>query len=104
VRAPSTGDAGRTSGAVPDDEGKQGADRGRAPRAGRRADVGGEDAPRLPHERDESSDSGSGALSEIVRRGHDDVERGRSETDKGETTDEVYRRSLRGRTPGPERD
>ena len=73
-------------------------------RAGTHANVGGERAPRLPHERDESSDSGTGAPTEVIRRAHDDVVSGRSPTDKGETTDEVYRRSLRKRTPGSERD
>jgi len=39
-----------------------------------------------------------------MRRARDDVESGKSPTDKGEATDEVYRRSLRDRTPGAERD
>jgi hypothetical protein len=104
VRTPSTGDAAQTPGAVPDDAGPGGADRGARPAADTHADVHGESAPRLPHERDESSDSGSGAPSDVIRRAHDDVESGKSGTDKGEATDEVYRRSLRGRTPGAERD
>ena len=58
----------------------------------------------MPHERDESSDSGTGAPSDVMRRAHDDVESGKSATDKGEATDEVYRRALRERTPGAERD
>ena len=73
-------------------------------RARTQANVKGQSAPRLPHERDESSDSGTGAPSDVVRRAHDDVVGGKTGTDKGEATDEVYRRSLRNPTPGPERD
>jgi len=61
-------------------------------------------APRMPHERDESSDSGVGAPSELMRRAHDDAVGGKGATDKGEATDAVYRRNLRDRTPGTERD
>jgi hypothetical protein len=104
VRTPSTGDAAQTPGAVPDDPGPGGADRAGDPRADTHADVRGESAPRMPHERDESSDSGTGAPSDVGRRAHDDVESGKSGTDKGEATDAVYRRSLRSRTPGAERD
>jgi hypothetical protein len=67
-------------------------------------EVEGQSAPRMPHERDESSDSGTGAPSEVVRRGHDDIASGKTGTDKGEATDAVYRRSLRDSTPGKERD
>ena len=66
--------------------------------------VKGRPAPRLPHERDESSDSGTGAPSEAMRRAHDDAASGKPATDRGEATDAVYRRSLRGKTPGAERD
>lgn len=79
-------------------------DRAQRRRARTHASVDGEPAPRLPHEHDESSDSGTGAPSEVMRRAHDDVVSGKSPTDKSETTDEVYRRSLRKRTPGSERD
>jgi hypothetical protein len=68
------------------------------------ANVAGRPAPRLPHERDESSDSGVGAPSEVMRRAHDDAASGRTGTDKGEATDAVYRRNLRDDTPGSERD
>ena len=61
-------------------------------------------APRLPHERDESPDSGVGAPSDLMRRAHDDAASGKISTDKSEATDAVYRRNLRGRTPGNERD
>ena len=66
--------------------------------------VSGRPAPRLPHERDESSDSGVGAPSDIMRRAHDDAVSGKHSTDKGEATDAVYRRNLRDSTPGSERD
>jgi hypothetical protein len=69
-----------------------------------RSTVDGRPAPRLPHERDESSDSGTGAPTELMRRARDDVAAGKAATDKGEATDPVYRRSLRGKTPGAERD
>jgi hypothetical protein len=54
---------------------------------------GGDSAPRLPHEHDESSDSQQnqdGAASDIGKRAHDDVERGVVDTSKGEETDRVY--------------
>ena len=101
MRSPSTGEAARNSGSVRDDAG---VDRARDARADTRPEADGESAPRLPHERDESSDSGAGAPSDVIRRAHDDVASGKSPTDKSETTDEVYRRSLRDRTPGAERD
>ena len=66
--------------------------------------VAGRPAPRMPHERDESSDSGVGAPSDVMRRAHDDAVAGKGGTDKGEATDAVYRRNLRDRTPGTERD
>ncbi len=66
--------------------------------------VDGRPSPRLPHERDESSDSGAGAPSEVMRRAHDDVASGKRGTDKGDATDAVYERNFRGRTPGHERD
>lgn len=56
---------------------------------------GGESAPKLPHERDESSDSqqnqdGSAPATELGKRAHDDVERGVVDTSRGEETDRVY--------------
>jgi hypothetical protein len=64
----------------------------------------GQPAPRLPHERDESPDNGIGTPSDRMRRAHDDAASGKTDTDKSEATDAVYRRNLRGRTPGSERD
>lgn len=71
------------------------------PAPGRRgsthAAVEGETAPRLPHERDESSDSGTGAPNPVLREAAKDVESGRPSTDRGEVTDELYERTLRGK-------
>jgi hypothetical protein len=53
--------------------------RGGPPPSGTRADVDGESSPRLPHERDESSDSGTGAPSDVMHIAHDDGRRGRRE-------------------------
>jgi hypothetical protein len=108
LRNPSTGDSAQTTEGGrtpdPDDPGPGGQDRARDPRADTRRNVNGESAPRMPHERDESSDSGTGAPSEVVQKGHDDVVSGRTGTDKGEATDAVYERTLRDKTPGSERD
>lgn len=58
----------------------------------------GESAPRLPHERDQSSDSQEtqdGQPPEVGRRAHDDVERGVVDTDRGPVTDRVYNDKVR---------
>jgi len=52
-------------------------------------------SPRMPHERDESSDSQIGATSGIVKQAYDDVQRGLTDTDRGPPMDEVYHRSVR---------
>jgi hypothetical protein len=59
---------------------------------------GGDSAPRLPHEHDESSDSQKnqdGSASDVGQRAHDDVERGVVDTSKGEETDRVYNEKLK---------
>lgn len=108
MRNPSTGDAAQTpeGGRTPDPDhpGPGGQDRARDARADTRANVDGQSAPRMPHERDESSDSGTGAPSDVMQKGHDDAVSGKQPTDKGEATDDVYARSLRSKTPGAERD
>ena len=103
---PSTGDpAAPSKRADPTSERAKPGEAGRRDsRAETRAAVDGRPAPRAPHERDESSDSGTGAPSELMKKGHDDAVSGKTGTDKGEATDAVYRRSLRGKTPGTERD
>ncbi|MDQ0588941.1 hypothetical protein [Variovorax paradoxus] len=58
-----------------------------------KTEQGGDSAPRLPHERDESSDSQEtqdGQPPEVGRKGHEDIERGRVDTDRGPETDRVY--------------
>jgi hypothetical protein len=66
--------------------------------------VKGRQGHRLPHERDESSDSGTAPPGELMQVAHDDARSERKATDRGEQTDEVYGRTLRGDTPGDERD
>ena len=54
---------------------------------------GGDSAPRLPNEHDESSDSQEtqdGQPPEVGRQGHEDIERGVVDTDRGPVTDRVY--------------
>ncbi|HSH89947.1 MAG TPA: hypothetical protein VK996_08160 [Ramlibacter sp.] len=49
--------------------------------------------PRAPHERDESPDSqaaGEPTAPSIGKRGHDDIERGVVDSDKGPVLDAVY--------------
>ncbi|OUM02571.1 hypothetical protein [Variovorax sp. JS1663] len=58
---------------------------------------GGESAPRLPHERDQSSDSqqNQGGSAELGRKGMEDVERGVVDTDRGPEADRVYNEKLK---------
>ena len=63
-----------------------------------RIEQGGESAPRLPHEHDQSSDSQQGqggTPPEVGKRAHEDVERGVVDTDRGPVTDRVYRDKLK---------
>lgn len=49
--------------------------------------------PRLPHERDESSDShDDGEPRPLMRKAHDDVAQGRVDTDRGTPMNETYER------------
>ncbi len=49
--------------------------------------------PRLPHERDESSDSQiSEAVQPVIQQAHDDVMAGRMDTDRGVPMDNAYQR------------
>lgn len=65
--------------------------------------VNGENSPRLPHERDESTDTGTEAPSETMRIAHDDASSSRAPTDKSEEMDSAYS-GLRNEVPGSERD
>jgi hypothetical protein len=60
--------------------------------------VKGEVSPRLPHERDESSDSGIRPPDPLIEQAQKDVENGLENTDRSEATDDVYNRTLRGHT------
>ncbi len=64
----------------------------------------GKAAPRLPHERDESTDGAGSEPRESMRRAREDVESGKTASDRSEASEEVYGRTLRGDTPGDERD
>lgn len=53
----------------------------------------GQPAPRLPHERDESSDQQNGDSAEgarIGRQAHADTQSGQVDTDRGPVLDKVY--------------
>lgn len=52
--------------------------------------VKGEVAPRLPHERDESSDSGTGEPTDIMRKAGRDAERGHTDAPRGPATQQRY--------------
>ncbi len=57
-----------------------------------RAAIEGEAVPRLPHERDESSDSGRSPPREIIRKAKQDVDAGRVDTDRGPPADAAYQK------------
>lgn len=48
--------------------------------------------PRMPHERDESSDSQQSAPRGVMRKAHDDVVQGRVDTDRGMPMHDTYQR------------
>ena len=62
-----------------------------------KVEQGGESAPRLPHERDQSSDSqqDQGGSAGLGRKGMEDVERGVVDTDRGPVADRVYNEKVR---------
>ncbi len=58
-----------------------------------KVEQGGESAPRLPHEHDQSSDSQQnvdGSATKVGKQALEDVERGVVDTDRGPVTDRVY--------------
>lgn len=58
-----------------------------------KVEQGGEPVPRLPHERDQSSDSQQtpdGQPPKVGRQAHEDVERGLVDTDRGLEANRVY--------------
>lgn len=72
----------------------QGTPEGDGPKSGKTSvEQQGEPAPRLPHERDQSSDSQQnqdGSASEVGKQALKDVERGVVDTDRGPEADRVY--------------
>ena len=59
-----------------------------------------ESAPRLPHERDESSDSQASEPRPEMRQAHDDIVSGRVDTDRGTPLNEAYQKQ---KSPGKPR-
>jgi hypothetical protein len=59
----------------------------------------GDVAPRLPHERDESTDSQVGGPREVMEQAHRDVDRGLVDTDRGPVLDDAYQKVSNGRRP-----
>ncbi|MBC7995679.1 MAG: hypothetical protein H7Z15_20815 [Rhizobacter sp.] len=58
--------------------------------------------PRLPHERDESSDSQiSEEVQPIIQQAHDDVMAGRVDTDRGVPMEKAYQRQKEPAAPIP---
>jgi hypothetical protein len=58
-----------------------------------KVEQGGESAPRLPHEHDQSSDSQEnqdGTAPRVGKQAFNDVERGVVDTDRGPVADRVY--------------
>ena len=93
MKTPSTADSRERSGLPADPA----TDPALARRSATHASVEGESAPRLPHEHDESSDSGASAPNPIMREAAKDVASGRPSTDRDEVTDDLYQRTLRDR-------
>ena len=95
MRSPSTGD--RLQPPASSGEAKADGTRGGGDT---RSTVDGEPAPRLPHERDESSDTEAAKPGDVSAQAAADAASGKTTTDRGEATDELYARTLRGPTPG----
>jgi hypothetical protein len=63
-----------------------------------KVEQGGEAAPRLPHEHDQSSDSQQsqdGGASRVGRQALEDIERGVVDTDRGPEADRVYNEKVK---------
>ena len=92
MKTPSTADSREPSGLPVDSA----SDPAVARRRTTHANVKGEAVPRLPHERDESSDSGGSGTDPLMRQAAEDIESGKRPTDRSEATDALYGRTLRG--------
>lgn len=66
------------------------ADKGAVGPSATHAVVQGEVAPRLPHERDQSSDSGTIAPSEVMHKAADDVQSGQTDQERSPRTQDHY--------------
>lgn len=55
----------------------------------------GDRSPKLPHERDESSESQASTPRRVIRQAHEDLKRGLVDTDRGPVVDEVYEHHVR---------
>ena len=60
---------------------------------------GGGAVPRLPHERDESSDSQQGGVRPVIEQARRDLERGVVDTDRGGPADAAYQKQKLGAKP-----
>lgn len=52
-------------------------------------------SPRLPHERDESSDSQNSKPQDVMVQAHKDLKRGLVDTDRGPLMDKLYEEEVR---------
>jgi hypothetical protein len=66
------------------------------PESGTHSQINGEHVPRMPHERDESSDSGRTAPRDIMKQAQEDAESDKVDTSRAEATDQAYGDNLRG--------
>ncbi len=55
----------------------------------------GEPVPRMPHERDESSDEQGSPPRDIMKKAHDDAVSDKQDTSRAEATEDTYRENLR---------
>ena len=68
------------------------------PRCHTKVEQDGETAPRMPHERDQSSESQKnpgGEATEVGKQAFKDVESGAVDTDRAPVTDKVYNEKLK---------
>lgn len=59
-------------------------------------------APRLPHERDESSDSQTNGVRPVIKQAHDDLAAGQLDTSREAATQQAYERQKDGPRGQPE--
>jgi len=64
--------------------------RTKSPRSHTNVSKDGDASPRLPNERDESSDSGRSEPRAVIRQAKADLDSGKQQTDRGEATEAAY--------------